>query len=197
MIVYYRIMRVKDENKKDAILAATVRLINEIGFVNVSMSKIARAAGVSASTLYIYYENKEDMFRKVYLDVKKQMIRAGARGLDREEPVKHSVERFCENLLQFMEEHEDYFLFIEQSSNSPLINTAVNEEIEQLNQEIYAVFDKGIREGILKDTKAALLVGFCFYPITQLYKVTCQPDSWLQELDHQLLIQMCWDAIKN
>ena len=66
-------MRRKDENKKAAITNAIVRLINEIGFANISMSKIAKATGISPATLYVYYENKEDMFRKVYMDVKKQM----------------------------------------------------------------------------------------------------------------------------
>ena len=58
-------MRMKDENKKAAISKAIIGLINEIGFANISMSKIAKATGLSAATLYVYYENKEDMFRKV------------------------------------------------------------------------------------------------------------------------------------
>ena len=72
-------MRMKDENKKTAITKTIVRLINEIGFANISMSKIAKAAGMSAATLYVYYDNKEDMFRKVYMDVKKHMTEKCAR----------------------------------------------------------------------------------------------------------------------
>ena len=62
-------MRIKDDNKKNAITKAVISLSNEIGFSNVSMSKIAKRAGVSSSTLYVYYENKDDMFSKVYADV--------------------------------------------------------------------------------------------------------------------------------
>ncbi|MDR1409712.1 MAG: TetR/AcrR family transcriptional regulator [Oscillospiraceae bacterium] len=53
-------MRVKDFSKKDAIFEATINLLNEIGFANISMSKIGKAAGVSSSTIYVYFENKED-----------------------------------------------------------------------------------------------------------------------------------------
>ena len=49
-------MRMKDENKKAAITKAIIGLINEIGFANISMSKIAKATGLSAATLYVYYE---------------------------------------------------------------------------------------------------------------------------------------------
>ncbi|MDB4867155.1 MAG: TetR family transcriptional regulator [Cohnella sp.] len=37
------------------------------------MSKIAKKAGVSASTIYVYFENKEDMLNKLYLSIKKKM----------------------------------------------------------------------------------------------------------------------------
>lgn len=68
-------MRMKDDNKKNAITKAVISLSNEIGFSNVSMSKIAKRAGVSSSTLYVYYENKDDMFNKVYADVKSKCTR--------------------------------------------------------------------------------------------------------------------------
>ncbi|MFQ7291767.1 MAG: TetR/AcrR family transcriptional regulator [Monoglobales bacterium] len=80
-------MRVRDENKKAAITKTIIRLINEIGFANISMSKIAKATGVSVATLYVYYENKEDMFRNVYMDVKKQMIEECNRGISADESV--------------------------------------------------------------------------------------------------------------
>ena len=45
----------KDESKKAAITKAIIDLLNEIGFANISMSKIAKATGLSAATLYVYY----------------------------------------------------------------------------------------------------------------------------------------------
>ena len=114
-------MRKKDENKKDAIIEATVLLSNELGFSDVSMSKIAKRADVSAATLYVYYENKEDMFRKVYMDVKKQMIRECSQGIIQEESVEQSVRKICRNLLRYMQEYTDEFLFIEQACPQSLV----------------------------------------------------------------------------
>ncbi|MFN0223999.1 TetR/AcrR family transcriptional regulator [Paenibacillus sp. KR2-11] len=45
---------------------ATIQLLNEIGFSDISMSKIAKRAHVSPSTIYVYFENKEDMLSKLY-----------------------------------------------------------------------------------------------------------------------------------
>ena len=53
-------MRVKDELKQDALFNATVKLVNEIGFVASSVSKIAKEADISPATIYVYYENSPE-----------------------------------------------------------------------------------------------------------------------------------------
>jgi AcrR family transcriptional regulator len=189
-------MRIKDENKEEAIFEATIRLINEIGFANISMSKIAKVAGVSNSTLYVYFNNKEDMFKKVYLGVKKQMLSACKKNISIDEPVRQTIGKICANLLKFAKDHVEYFLFIEQSANSPLIASMPHDEIDSLLSGLLSVFEKGIQEGILKKASPVLLLGFCYYPITQLYKEQCLPGSSLGDMDFELVLQMCWDAIK-
>ena len=64
-------MRVKDDIKQDALFEATVKLVNEIGFAASSVSKIAKEAGVSPATLYVYYKNKEDLLVSTYIEIKK------------------------------------------------------------------------------------------------------------------------------
>ena len=54
-------MRTKDGQKKDALFRATVTLVSEIGFAASSVSKIARQAHVSPSTIYVFFKNKEDL----------------------------------------------------------------------------------------------------------------------------------------
>jgi len=45
-------MRYKDDNKKEKIIMVAIQLINEVGLAEISMSKIAKKAGVSAGTIY-------------------------------------------------------------------------------------------------------------------------------------------------
>ena len=52
-------MRKKDDEKQNNIKKAVIKLILEEGFQGTSMSKIAKEAGVSPATVYIYYQNKE------------------------------------------------------------------------------------------------------------------------------------------
>ena len=63
-------MRVKDDEKQEALFEATVKLVNEIGFVSSSVSKIAKEANVSPATIYVYYKNKEDLLVSTYIAIK-------------------------------------------------------------------------------------------------------------------------------
>ncbi len=187
----------KDENKKTAITKAIIGLINEIGFANISMSKIAKATGISAATLYVYYKNKENMFREVYLDVKKHMIEECGRNICPRENVQEAVRKLCKNLLRYMKEYTDEFLFIEQACNSPMATDEMLEELEQYNQNTISIFQRGVQEGILKQTSPALLISFCYYPIQQIFKEWRKEKSMLPDVDFEVVFQMCWDAIKR
>ena len=75
-------MRVKDEIKQDALFEATIKVVNEIGFASSSVSKIAREAGISPATIYIYHKNKEDLLISTYVEVKKKLGQALLKGFD-------------------------------------------------------------------------------------------------------------------
>lgn len=57
------------ERRKDArpqeLLAAALDLFVERGYASTRLEDVARRAGVSKGTLYLYYENKEDLFKAV------------------------------------------------------------------------------------------------------------------------------------
>lgn len=189
-------MRIKDSNKEKAIVDATIQMVNEIGFVNISMSKIAKVAGVSTSALYTYYENKEDMFQKIYLDVKKDMLSSSNKGISSNDPLELTINKFCRNILAYATSNQDKFLFLEQSVNSPLVDSFIDEEIEKYLQDTLSIFKEGSRNGTLKNASPYLLVSFCVYPITQIYKEHCYKGQVLTDIDFDLVFEMCWDAIK-
>ena len=53
-------------NKRLNILCAAESLIYEFGFYGLSMKNLAEKSGVSAGTLYRYFENKDDIINALY-----------------------------------------------------------------------------------------------------------------------------------
>ena len=135
--------------------------------------------------------------KKVYADVKIQMHKECAKGLEMNETVENSVKKICKNVLRYIQEYTEEFLFIEQSCNSPFATEEVLNEIEQHSKEIVGIFERGIKEGVLKQTSPILLISFCYYPIQQIFKEYRKPNSMLPDTDFNMVFQMCWDAIKR
>jgi AcrR family transcriptional regulator len=88
MIIYFRTMRTKDDEKEAALFEATVKLVNEIGFASSSVSKIAKEAGVSPATIYVYYKNKEDLLVSTYIAIKLDVSKALLRDFDNRLPIR-------------------------------------------------------------------------------------------------------------
>ena len=62
-------MRLRDENKETLIREQAIALIVQEGFDGLSMQKLAKAANLSASTIYIYFKSREDLLNQVYIAV--------------------------------------------------------------------------------------------------------------------------------
>lgn len=71
-------MRQKTDEKRQQILDVASKLFLKHGLDAVSMSQIASEVGGSKSTLYSYFDNKEELFLAVVLSGIAQMVAAGA-----------------------------------------------------------------------------------------------------------------------
>jgi len=189
-------MRRKDENKKEAIFEATISLLNEIGFYQISMSKIAKRAGVSVATIYVYFEDKDDMIRKLYLDVKNKFSAFSIQDLDEKKSVQQNIEHIMRRALDFIVKHKDHFLFLEQFSNSPLVqNLNVENSVKALGVFV-SIIERGKKEGVLKQIDSVLLIIFCHYPVTELAKSYFKGVIELTDTIIQSAIDMSWEAIR-
>ncbi len=75
-------MRRKDDEKERRIRHAVIELMLREGFNGTSIAKIARLAGVSPATVYIYYENKEEMLQDIYLEYSEEVFDYLLTGID-------------------------------------------------------------------------------------------------------------------
>ncbi len=77
-------MRRKDDEKEYRIRHAVIELMLKEGFYGTSIAKIARPADVSPATVYIYYENKEEMLQDIYLETLRNVFYYLTQGIDRD-----------------------------------------------------------------------------------------------------------------
>jgi AcrR family transcriptional regulator len=60
-----RVLQEEDSSKRRQILAGARKVFMDLGFDGASMGEIARAAGVSKGTLYVYFADKSALFEAI------------------------------------------------------------------------------------------------------------------------------------
>lgn len=120
-------MRTKDEDKQQRIKQATVSLILREGIDGTSVSKIAREAGVSPATIYVYYDSKEAMLSEVFREYARQPYDYLNERIDARMAPEDLIEAIVRGCYSFSVEHEDVFSFVEQCSRCPTLREAVCE----------------------------------------------------------------------
>lgn len=68
-------------DKRDLILRAAVRVFARHGFFGAQVADVARAAGVAAGTVYLYFRNKDDLLVSIFERVMTQAIADGRAAL--------------------------------------------------------------------------------------------------------------------
>ena len=189
-------MRKKDFTKRDNIIQAAMDLINERGFSDTPMSQIAKKANVSAATIYVYFDNKEDLINKLYFHAKKKMRDYVMSSYDENATVEERYKQYLRKFIQFLVNNQQEFLFIDQFQSSPLLNEEVSESISQLFQQFHSIYDEGKETKVFKNVDTTIIAGFTINPAMQFVRDYHAKTFALTESMIDDIIQMSWDAVK-
>lgn len=189
-------MRTKDDQKKEALFAATIKLVNEIGFAASSVSKIAKEANVSPSTLYVFFDNKEDLLISTYVEIKMGMSRAMLERFDGSLPIRDILRNAWFSMFDYISLKPHYFQFMEQFANSPYSERVDKEALERHFIPLIEALQRGIDHKIIKDVDHNLLSAFLFHPLTRLANPRLCHGWELNQEDLEIAFSMAWDAIR-
>lgn len=139
------------DDKRTAILEATLRLISKHGFHGTAMSKVAKEAGVSAGIIYHYFANKDELIIELYKFCKKRVADSIQAKHDTSLPLRAQIRQLWgEMIKEFMRSpHETAFM--NQFCTSPYYTAEVEEAVSVYFGPIITCFEQAIKEMIIKD----------------------------------------------
>ncbi|WP_246710340.1 TetR/AcrR family transcriptional regulator [Martelella soudanensis] len=88
----------EDPAKRAQILEGARQVFMNVGFDAASMNDITRAAGVSKGTIYVYFENKGELFQTIILEAKQRIFEDLRQTLAEDDAVENVLTRFGERL---------------------------------------------------------------------------------------------------
>src|ERR1700744_423919 len=113
-------MRVRDESKVEAIYEQALKMIVEEGFDGLSMQKLAKAAGVSPATIYIYFKDRDDLLLQLYqLEIDKYFAYV-LKGFDPEMDFATGLSIQWKNRARYIIDYPDKAHFMEHFKYTPL-----------------------------------------------------------------------------
>lgn len=197
MLVYYRSMRIKDEKKYKAILNAAITQFKDEGFAKASISKIAKLADLSPATIYIYFENKEDMIVKLYLYLRKEMSEIVLGDISLSGCIEAAYKKIWKNYYYYCLNNEKAFDYMMQFINSPFAVAVKSDSDLIYFSKIYELFSLGKDKGVIKQVSDEILFAYSFYPAAQLANRNLCCGTKLCEIGVDNACLIAWDAVKN
>ncbi len=161
-----------EENKKELIRKAAIKVMAEMGFYNTKASRIADEAGIAVGTIYNYFNSKEDILEYIFaVELEKRMVYL--------EQVKNVEADFWEKLEIFLRKHfneikdnpdtgkilvsekefprksgskaiGDYLYAIPDKLDYLLTDALKNGEVKECNPEITAAIIFGAIQGVVE-----------------------------------------------
>ncbi len=155
---------------RENIVSAASALFLEKGIAAASMDDIAKAAGYSKATLYVYFENKEEIVGIIVLNSMKKLCDYISSALLQQETTKSRCEFICRGLVQYQEEFPFYFkmvldkINIEFENNNYLPEEKETYQIgEEINEKIKQFLLSGMAKGDLRSDLELMPAIFNFW----------------------------------
>src|SRR3954447_16141624 len=103
-------MRLPNDQKRQQILDTAARLFAKQRCDQVRLDDVAAAAGVGKGTLYVYFDNKDDLYFSIAYEGFCDLIeRLEAQVVDHATPAVDRLRRIVEGLVQFARSHPQFY----------------------------------------------------------------------------------------
>ena len=133
------------------IATAAEQLFMKKGMDNTSMNDIAREAGYSKATLYVYFKNKEELVGVLVLESMQKLYDYMQLALEKYTDTKKRYQEICQSLLKYQEEYPFYFKLVLETINIDFEATNFlpeEKETFMIGEQINALLADFLKEGI-------------------------------------------------
>ena len=156
-------------HRENVVSAASI-LFMEKGIAATSMDDIAKAAGYSKATLYVYFKNKEEIVSILVLNSMKKLYDYISSALAQHESTEARYNFICRGLVQYQEEFPFYFrmvldkINIDFESHDNLPEEKETFQIgEEINEKIKHFLLSGMEKGDLRSDLEIIPAIFNFW----------------------------------
>jgi TetR/AcrR family transcriptional regulator, repressor of fatR-cypB operon len=182
-------------DRRESILDAALRCFVDRGFYGTSMPEIAEAAGVSAGTIYHYFDSKEALVNAVYRSWKGMVGTRVFAAFPATAPVREQFRVMWHEMIGFARGAPAAFAFIETHNHASYLEAESRAVDHNLHVFVHAVIQRAQREGLVKPLDAWVLMELVFGAFINLMRAQWEKRIELTDEIIRDAELACWDAI--
>jgi TetR/AcrR family transcriptional repressor of multidrug resistance operon len=192
-------MRPKNLEKEEAIRTMALQMISEDGLENLSMQKLAKAANISPRTIYIKYENKEDLLIKLFIEeVLGAYEKAALEKFDPEADFAEGVKKLWLNAFRYFKMNQHSFALLQYGKSSPLLNKAfqkANIKQGQFFAPVHIFLKRNMTAGVIRNFPLDVHRALLFSPLLDLVNEYFDYKDRPKQIITEKIILECCEAV--
>jgi TetR/AcrR family transcriptional repressor of multidrug resistance operon len=163
-------MRYRDENKVQAIRESAIAMVAKDGLENFGINRLAKAAGVSPATIYIYYKDKEDLLTSISIEEGLKMTTATLKNFSPDMSFKEGLWVQWKNRAAFALDNHLSAEFFEQLRNSTYKDKMLEAISEAFQSAMGNYVKNAIDRGEINEMQLEVYWSVAFAPLYSLIK---------------------------
>jgi AcrR family transcriptional regulator len=181
------------DEKRNALLTAATSAVASAG-VAASTIAIAKNAGVSEGTLFVYFPTKEDLLNQLYLELKSDLAGFLAADFPSQASIKQQIEHLWNRFVDWGASKPDKRRALRQLSVSERITEASHKAGEAMFDDLQSIVVNGLKAGVLREQPISFLGGVIQALADMVLEMASKESDKLEE--YKLLgWNACWGAI--
>lgn len=183
-------------DKREVIFCATLKLLAHYGLHGFSIKQLAEEAGIAAGTIYLYFKDRDDLFRELNTQIINDFITATLDAHDPQQPIKYQYQRMCRNVWYFCIENACITHSKAQFDHLPpdTLRTQRNHAWDGL-QPLKNLFEQGRKSQQIKKLSDDILMSLSFEPYLFLARQYLLEIVQVDDDALEKIISASWDAI--
>jgi TetR/AcrR family fatty acid metabolism transcriptional regulator len=145
-------MKNKNKDKHIRIIKAATKIFAQKGFFQAKVSDIAKEAQVADGTIYLYFENKDDILISLFEEQMNRVLEDMKTQISKENNAIKKIEKFAYNHLKLMELNKNMaeIIQVELRQSTKFMKEYKNEKFHQYLNLIGDIIEEGQQKGIFK-----------------------------------------------
>ena len=142
----------KNKEKYYRIISAATKIFAKKGFYQAKVSEIAKEARVADGTIYLYFENKDDILISLFEEQMTRVLDNMREQISREKGAVKKIEKFALTHLNLVEQDKDMaeIIQVELRQSSKFMKEYKNDRFAQYLNLIDEIIQEGQKEGVFK-----------------------------------------------